>query len=236
MTDKMLRQCLMALLVAAIALIYVGRYTDIDLLIADWMYDFSAGRFPWKETWFTTVFMHQWVKELSIGFVLALAASLIIDKVLDLHWYSPATRSRLYVVVLTYVAVPIIVSLLKSHSIHACPWSIDRYGGAAPYLRLFDTLPAGVVAGHCFPAGHASGVFGLAAFAIFWLPERPKAAVLAFLLGSIPGLSLGWVQQLRGAHFLTHTLWAMWITGLVFVIFARLFYSNRERIAKQVLA
>ncbi|UUZ57577.1 hypothetical protein LP419_13670 [Massilia sp. H-1] len=22
---------------------------------------------------------------------------------------------------------------------------------------------------------------------------------------------IGWIQQLRGAHFLTHTLWSMWI-------------------------
>ena len=25
------------------------------------------------------------------------------------------------------------------------------------------------------------------------------------------GLGVGWVQQLRGAHFLTHTLWSGWI-------------------------
>jgi len=27
------------------------------------------------------------------------------------------------------------------------------------------------------------------------------------------GAALGWIQQMRGAHFLTHTLWSMWIAG-----------------------
>ena len=26
------------------------------------------------------------------------------------------------------------------------------------------------------------------------------------------GAASGWLQQMRGAHFLTHTLWSMWIS------------------------
>lgn len=42
----------------------------------------------------------------------------------------------------------------------------------------------------------------------------------------MPGLFLGWVQQLRGAHFLTHTLWSAWVASLVIVCIARLLHRS----------
>jgi membrane-associated PAP2 superfamily phosphatase len=131
------------------------------------------------------------------------------------------------VVAASAITVPLAVSLLKSQSIHHCPWDLQRYGGFALYLRLFDKLPAGAVAGHCFPAGHASSGLWLAAFAVFWLPERPRMAAIVFALGLVPGLLMGWMQQMRGAHFLSHTLWSAWIATLVFVLTARFLYPHR---------
>lgn len=119
--------------------------------------------------------------------------------------------------------------MLKSQSIHHCPWDLQRYGGYAPYLRLFDSLPDGVKAGHCFPAGHASSGLWLAAFFVFWLPSRPRMACFMFMVGLLPGLMLGWVQQLRGAHFLTHTLWSAWIASLLILILARLILSEHAK-------
>lgn len=234
MTDKLFKQCLIALWVAALMLVYTGRYSDIDVRLADWMYDFSEHKFPWKENWFAAVFMHQWVKGILIGLGLILFASMAINQAFALDRFIPATLRTLYVVILSYALVPLVVGVLKSHSIHSCPWSLERYGGSAPYLRLFDALPAGVAAGHCFPAGHASSALWLAAFAIFWLPGRRKTAALVFFAGSIPGLMLGWVQQMRGAHFLTHTLWAMWISSLVILILARLFRSGCESVPNRI--
>ena len=93
--------------------------------------------------------------------------------------------------------------------------SIDRYGGSEPLLRVLDWVPPGWHAGHCFPAGHASAGMWLAALAVFWLPHHPRRALAVFLGGSGVGLLLGWVQQMRGAHFLTHTLSTAWITSAV---------------------
>ncbi|WP_374709539.1 hypothetical protein [Massilia scottii] len=42
------------------------------------------------------------------------------------------------------------------------------------------------------------------------------------------GFALGWVQQLRGAHFLTHTLWSMWWTCLIVSILYVLLIDRRS--------
>lgn len=60
-------------------------------------------------------------------------------------------------------------------------------------------------------AGHASSALWLVSVAVYWLPARPARAAGMALLALLPGLALGWLQQLRGAHFLTHTLWSAWI-------------------------
>src|SRR5690606_5169625 len=89
------------------------------------------------------------------------------------------------------------------------------YGGDAPFLRLLDSVPTGFDIGHCFPAGHATVGLWLAALCVFWLPHKPRAALTAFCAGLGVGLLLGWVQQMRGAHFLFHTLWSAWLTCLI---------------------
>jgi len=79
-------------------------------------------------------------------------------------------------------------------------------------------LPNGVAAGHCFPAGHATVGLWLAAFLIFWLPDQPKKALVVFCSGIALGFILGWVQQMRGAHFLFHTLWSAWLASLIILV------------------
>ena len=86
------------------------------------------------------------------------------------------------------------------------------------FLRLFDAVPSAMQSGHCFPAGHATVALWLAALCVFWLPHKPKTAFAVFLSGLSVGFALGWVQQMRGAHFLFHTLWATWFAALVVVV------------------
>jgi membrane-associated PAP2 superfamily phosphatase len=190
------------------------------------MYDFSKHEFTWKHNWFAAVFMHQSMKVALIAFGLALLALLVADYTILSGFLANDTRRGLRVAVASFIMVPLVTSALKSTSIHACPWDLERYGGTSPYLRLFESLPEHVAAGHCFPAGHASSGLWLAAFAVFWLPRRPMLAAASFVLGLMPGAILGWVQQMRGAHFLSHTLWSMWWAGLVIVVLARLLYSS----------
>lgn len=227
MTKYYFRQAGYVLLLFALLIFWIGRYTDIDVRLADAVFQTDERVFPWKDNWFAEVFMHRWVKYFLIVAGLGILGLLMVDVSRSIKLFNNATRTKLAVVVSSFIAIPAVVSVMKSQSIHHCPWDVQRYDGYAPYLRLFDVLPEGVKAGHCFPAGHASSGWWLAAFFVFWLPGRPRMAALVFILGLLPGFILGWVQQLRGAHFVTHTLWSAWIASLIILILARLLLSGR---------
>lgn len=222
MNNRMFSRCLLTLLCMATVLVWIGRYTNIDLQLADAMFDFSTKDFPWREHWFTFGFMHGFAKALLIGIGLVPIAALVADVATGRTLFEEQTRRSLYVVAASCILIPVAISTLKSISIYHCPWSLTRYGGFSPYLRIFDRLPPGVSAGHCFPAGHASSGLWLAAIGAFWLPRRPGKALFMFCIGLIPGVALGWTQQMRGAHFLTHTLWSVWIAALIVLVLARL--------------
>src|SRR5690606_23704522 len=115
-------------------------------------------------------------------------------------------------VALAALLEPALVGSLKASSNLQCPFGADLYGGAQPLMRLFDAIPEGWRAGHCFPAGHASAGMWLSALGVFWLPTRPRMALAWFAAGLSVGLFMGWVQQMRGMHFLSHTLATAWVS------------------------
>jgi membrane-associated PAP2 superfamily phosphatase len=227
------------LCVTGLAILWIGRATNIDLILADAVYDTASGAFPWRHAWLTDTFSHVILK----GLLTLAAAWFILGAARDL-WRPRLARSaldrlRLRVVALSAVLVPLVISMLKQASVAHCPWDLARYGGTEPYLRLFDALPLGVPAGHCLPAGHASTALWLVSLCVYWLPSRPGAARRVALLAMLLGGLVGWMQQLRGAHFLTHTLWSIWIAcAVVLVIVAGLQWRplRREAAAHDYLA
>ncbi len=122
---------------------------------------------------------------------------------------APSRRTRLLwlgVVLATALLVPGI----KRFSRTSCPWDLVPFGGSVPYvphwlLGLADGGP-----GHCFPSGHAAGVLAFIGVYFLWRDHRPRLArALAAGVWAL-GAAFGAVQMLRGAHFLTHVLWAAW--------------------------
>lgn len=206
-----IRRAIAVLAVGALLIFLLGRYSDLDLILADAVFDFSNGAFPLKHAWLTDTFNHvilKWVLMLAaLGFV----GSAIVDAVRPLAALGALERLRLRIVALAAALVPLVISSLKQASSSHCPWDLARYGGDQPYVRIFEALPTGALPGHCLPAGHASSALWLLALAVYWLPERPRTARLAAGAGIAFGAVVGFLQQLRGAHFLTHTLWSIWI-------------------------
>ncbi|WP_035374469.1 phosphatase PAP2 family protein [Pseudoduganella violaceinigra] len=201
----------LALAASAAAILWIGQYTDIDLRLADMVFDRARGVFPWQHAWFAEQFNHVIMKAL----LSCLAGAAIVLAVRDawrphLHW-APTRRLGMRVLGMSAVSVPVVISLLKRASTSHCPWDLERYGGSAPYIRLLEMMPAGVDAGHCLPGGHASSALWLIALSAFWWPEQPRKAFGVAILAMVFALAVGFVQQLRGAHFLTHTLWSAWI-------------------------
>ena len=125
-----------------------------------------------------------------------------------------ALRDRLRLT-LSVLAALAAVSLLKNASRSSCPWDLAEFGGVATYVSHWDWRLRDGGPGRCFPAGHASAAF---AFLAGWFVLRrvaPRAAWVWLVTAGIVGLVLGWAQQWRGAHYMSHTLWTAWVCWTV---------------------
>ncbi|MES2322349.1 MAG: phosphatase PAP2 family protein [Pseudomonadota bacterium] len=223
------RRIWLALALAAVFITWLGNATDIDLALADAAYDARLGVFPWRHAWLTEVFSHVLLKRALTGLGLLFIAAVALDMVKRQPWRH-LRRKQLRVVAASAVLVPAAVALLKQFSSSHCPWDIDRYGGAEPYVRLLESLPVDVLPGNCMPAGHASSAMWLMSLAVFHLPARPRAAAGVFALCLGAGLAVGWMQQLRGAHFLTHTLWTGWIACAIVLALISVAFRTSVRV------
>jgi membrane-associated PAP2 superfamily phosphatase len=214
-------------MVAWVTLVTLGlllalELTTVDLWLAQFSYDSATRNFPLREHFVTARIAHDAVKFVS-GVVFAW---ILVGVWRPLGVLQRLDRpARIYLLVSAIICL-VSVALLKRTSALHCPWGLSMFGGASPYLRLFDMVPPDWIRGACFPAGHAlSGfayiggffAFGAAAPRIAW---SWLGAVL--LVGMFAGIS----QQLRGAHFLSHTLWTAW---LCWTIAAALAYVVRRQ-------
>ncbi|MBW0170240.1 MAG: phosphatase PAP2 family protein [Hydrogenophaga sp.] len=190
---------------ALLLLLVLWEVSGLDLPLAR-LYGNAEG-FSWRNHWLTGGLLH--------GGARAVALSLLAYVVLSVWLSVPLLRSvsqrgRIWMLGTILLCVTLI-PLLKQVSSTSCPWSLVEFGGEARYvphwlLGYSDGGPGG-----CFPAGHASSAFGFLA-GWFALRERaPLAAKWWLILTVTAGLLLGWVQMMRGAHYLSHSLWTAWI-------------------------
>ena len=217
LSTRALRRLTALLAAGALVILWLGRYTDLDLVLADAVFDAQRRVFPWRDAWLTVTFNHVMLKQL----LTVLAVGVVVYALAD-AWRPRAAlgapgRLHLRIVALSAVLVPVVTSTLKHLSASHCPWDLLRYGGEQPYVRLFGAFPADTLPGQCLPAGHASSALWLVALAVCWLPERPSRARAVALLAIGAGATVGYLQQLRGAHFMTHTLWSIWIACTIVV-------------------
>lgn len=195
---------------SALVIFTLANYTLLDLMLADWMFDFSRGQFTYQHAFFYDTVMHSYAKYLLAGVWLVLLVFSLLPRKLRPRWLSPSQQYRLRWVAAMAIAHSSLVSWLKHQMPHACPWDITRYGGTADWFPAFAAHTT-QMGGHCFPAGHASSGLWLSALCLCWLPHHPRKALAVAVAGLAVGFVLGWSQQLRGAHFLSHTLTSMWL-------------------------
>ena len=163
--------------------------------------------FPWREHWFLVHVVHEGARTLS--WLLLIALAIAIRWPLGFLRRLPV-RERVQLA-LGVLAGVLLVSLVKQASATSCPWDLKAFGGMAQYVShwswgLRDGGPGG-----CFPAGHASAGF---AFVSGWFALRrrlPRLAGRWLACALVAGLVLGLGQQLRGAHYMSHTLWTAWL-------------------------
>jgi membrane-associated PAP2 superfamily phosphatase len=181
--------------------------TSLDLALARLAYDPSRGVFPLREHVLTTRVSHDGLK---------LVAVAVFGWILVSIWRPVGLLARLdrgrRVYLFIAVAVCLItVSALKRGSALHCPWALLEFGGAHRYLRLFDAVPDGWQRGACFPAGHALSAFAYIGGYFAWRDVDRRVARAWLIAVIVAGAWAGVSQQLRGAHFLSHTLWTAWL-------------------------
>lgn len=110
------------------------------------------------------------------------------------------------------------VSWLKSKSLSSCPWDLAAFGGSADYIGHWSAWQNGTAdggPGRCFPSGHAVAGFGFFSLAFLWRRHRPQRAARFAAAALLAGAVFGAAQVLRGAHFVSHVLWAAWFCWLL---------------------
>lgn len=191
---------------AAFAAIAGWDLSALDLPLAAVMGG-EAG-FPLREHWFLTHVLHTGAKYAAWLFILLLCIG-VAWPVGPLRRLPAARRVQLAASALLATAV---ISLLKAGSHTSCPWDLHEFGGVARHVSHWaGWLDSDGGAGRCFPAGHASTGFAFAGGYFALREELPGLALAWLALAMLAGLALGVAQQLRGAHFMSHTLWTGWL-------------------------
>ena len=124
-------------------------------------------------------------------------------------------RRPLLALLLSVALSSLLVSTLKHLTRMDCPWNATVYGGPHPYFTLLQARPAGIRPSGCFPAGQASAGYSWVALYGFFARVRPAWRRIGLAIGIGAGLVLGFAQQLRGAHYLSHDLWTLAISWFV---------------------
>lgn len=161
--------------------------------------------FALRENWWLTKVMHEGARTLSWLLVLALCLGVWWPWL----WLRRIAQAQRVQLVVSALLGALLVSLLKGVSATSCPWDLADFGGLArlmPHWAGFFGADGG--SGHCFPAGHASSGFAFLGGYFAFRSREPALARRWLAAAVLAGLVLGLAQQLRGAHFMSHTLWS----------------------------
>lgn len=204
--------------------LFVGlELSGLDLLLSTQFYNPEKHQWPYKDHWLTQKVLHK-------GGRIVFFAIVSIFLCLFLWSFKPDTalktyRSHLGYLFLASICGPIIIMNLKDHTYIYCPWDLQLFGGAKPYLRWFDPIPATMPVGHCFPAAHAGSGFTFVSLYFFCLTTFNRYKYYGLSFGLALGVLYGITQQMRGAHFLSHDVMSLgicWFVSLsIFIVFFR---------------
>ena len=189
----------------SLAAILAWDLSGLDLWLAG-LFASPAG-FHLRDHWLLTKVLHDGARQASGLFLLALAIATVrpFGTLRELD-----ARRRVWLLAAVAGGM-ILVSAFKRLNNTDCPWELASFGGTLKFVSHWDWgVMAGSRPGHCFPAGHASAGFAWVAGWFAWPPGH-RASRRWLAAGLAAGLVLGLTQQVRGAHFMSHTLWTAWI-------------------------
>jgi membrane-associated PAP2 superfamily phosphatase len=173
----------------------------------------DAGGFPLRDQWFISDVLHSGLRYVAW----AIALVLVVGIWRPLPFERGLARRERVALVLSIIACALLIPLLKLVSLTSCPWSLAEFGGPATYVSHWRFGQADGGPGHCFPAGHATAAF---CFLPGWfiLGGGAVAARRWLIATLVAGAVLTMVQVVRGAHYVSHSLWTGWCRCLLGVV------------------
>lgn len=197
--------------------------SGFDQWLASWFYQLQGDQWRLQSYWLTETVLHQGIRQLNqwvVAFLLCLwLAQFVTGRRTSSH---RALGMLLLSLILSFSCV----ALLKKYIPMECPWDLQQFGGDKTFIGLLSTRPATMAPSQCFPAGHASIGYGWMALYYFCLVVCPAKSRLALSASIGLGLLLGFTQQLRGAHFISHDIATAAICWLLASLTFRWFYPQ----------
>lgn len=162
----------------------------------------SEEKYTFEENWYLVHFGHQGLKYIAIAIA---TIHLIILIYLKIYQKYPQLQRICVFVLISMICSVSVIAILKSLSMHACPWSmVQQVNGVIDWNRVLTSH------GKCLPGGHASGGFALLALFFAYRKDYPRFAFYSLVFALVLGSAMSIVQMIRGAHFLSHNLWSFW--------------------------
>ena len=203
------RNLLLRWTLGSLLLLLIWDYSNLDLAMAHWFG--SAGGFAMESHWLWRKLLHDdvrlwpWVLELY----------LLIGMFVPLGSLRRLPMARRVQLALSTLAALLAVSTIKLYSDTSCPWDLQAFGGVATYVSHWAWGVRDGGTGGCFPAGHASAGFAFMG-GFFAFRQVLPATARCWLAGAmLAGFIFGLAQQVRGAHYMSHTLWTAWLCWTV---------------------
>lgn len=201
---------LLLLTITALLLWLVFDYTNTDIYISSIFYDDSNISWPYYNGFITQTLGYCGIKYLLILYGIILLILFICS------FKNPRWQNKRFLVVfllLAMIIIPSEISFLK-HSFHKPnPSQIITFGGNMPHVKLTEFLHDEPKAAN-WPGGHASG--GAALLSLYFVGRYylSKYRYIGLLLGLVVSQFMGFIQVMRGQHFLSHNLWTVWFAWL----------------------
>lgn len=189
----------------SLAVLLAWDHSGLDLWMARWFG--SPAGFPLEDHWFWRGTLHDGIRWLPWAVELALLAAVARP-------FGPMCRlavERRVQLALTTLVSLLVVSTLKLHSLTSCPWELHEFGGTVAYVSHWAWGVRDGGSGGCFPAGHASAGFAFVGGFFAFRHALPRTARRWLAGALLAGSVLGLAQQVRGAHYMSHTLWTAWL-------------------------
>jgi membrane-associated PAP2 superfamily phosphatase len=186
-----------------------------DFWLADQLYQWEGGRWALKDNPILDDLLHTGMRNLlskiSILIVILWCLSFVVPKLSRFN-------NTLGYLSISSLASVFCISTLKHMTGVPCPWEMAPFGGSIDYHSIGQYLFSYREESKCFPAGHASA--GYAWFGLFFIAKQHWPSYRYWVLLGVIGLGvfLGVVQQLRGAHLISHDLWTAVLCWLIAVI------------------